>query len=220
MSTARLLQLASSTLPVGGYTYSEGLESAIELGWIDDAPSAQEWIADNLHNAIATLDLPALAVLHRLWQHGRIEDLLAFDAELRAFRETMELRLADRSMADALTRLLVSIDDALPMTRSELRGLSFAAVFALAANRWSLNTQEALHAYGWSWLENQVLVATKLIPLGQTDGQRMLLDLGAKLDELVQHTQALEVEALTNSFYPQAMASAYHETQFTRIFRS
>jgi urease accessory protein len=206
MSLARLLQLASPTLPVGAYSYSQGLESAIDAGFVRDAASAQRWIADVLEFSVARLEAP---VLRRLMQEPtqELNDLFL------ATRESAELRAETLQMGESLAKLLRDLGIAVPVTQP-----AFPTAYACAARYWKIAPREALIAYLWSWLENQVMAAVKAVPLGQTAGQKILLALGEQLQSIAERELA---EEQWSNFAPGlAFLSARHETQYSRLFRS
>lgn len=204
MSLARLLQLASPALPVGAYSYSQGLEAALDAGIVTDAASAEAWIADALEFSIGRFEAP---VLWRM-MHGE-----ALNELFLASRETAELRAETVQMGHSLKRLI----EALGLGSVPLEEPAYPAAYAFAVERLQLDPREALVAYLWSWLENQVMAAVKAVPLGQTAGQRMLLSLGNRLEELAKAAETAE----PFNFVPGlAMLSTLHETQYSRLFRS
>ena len=208
---ARLLQLASPALPVGAYSYSGGLEPAVEAGLVRDAASAERWIADVLEHSMARMEAP---VLWRMMQQP------ARRAEWNEFflaaRETAELRAETVQMGFSLGRLL----EDLGAGRIGMEEPSFPAAFAFAVEQWGIEPQAALQAYLWAWLENQAMAAVKSIPLGQTEAQRMLFSLGARLPAISAQASARNDEELSNFAPGLAMLSARHETQYSRLFRS
>ncbi len=208
MKLARLLQLASPALPVGGYSYSGGLEAAIEAGAVNDAASAQRWIEEVLAQSVARLDAPMLL---RMMQSPE-----PWNARFLAGRETAELRAETVQMGYSLNRLLPDLG----VPPLALEEPSFPAAFAHAAKAWGIAPREALLAYLWSWAENQVMAALKAVPLGQTDGQRILLALGARLEAVAGEAGAMAEDEI-GSFAPAlAILSSQHETQYSRLFRS
>lgn len=216
----RLLQLASPALPVGGFAYSRGLETAVELGWVRDAATARAWIEGLLRHNAGPLDVPLLLRLHAAWTAGERAAVERWARFGDAARESAELQLEARRMGASLARLLRDLELASADELSGAAGESLLAAFALAAVRLGLDAPTAARAYLWTWLEAQVTAAVKLVPLGQTDGQRILLALGPRLDAVAREGAALEdddIGALTPGL---ALASALHETQHTRLFRS
>lgn len=209
MNLARLLQLASPALPVGAYSYSGGLEAAIEAGIVKDAGSAEQWIGDVLEFSLSRMELP---ILCRMLEG----DLQKWNEILLASRETAELRAETVQMGYSLKKLLADLG----LGEVPLEEPSFPAAFACAAARWNIEPQAALQAYLWAWFENQVMAAVKAIPLGQTDGQRILLSLGEVLPSLARKSSAMKEEDLSNFAPGLAMLSAKHETQYSRLFRS
>jgi urease accessory protein len=206
MNLSRLLQLASPTLPVGAYSYSQGLESAIDAGYVRDAATAQEWIGDVLELSMARMEAQVL----RAQINGPTQERNDFFV---ATRETAELRAETLQTGQSLARLLADLG--IPVAIHEP---AFPSAFALAVRHWKIEPHAAVVAYLWSWLENQVMAAIKAVPLGQTAGQKMLLSLGDRLGALADlHLQ----EAAWSNFTPGlAYLSSQHETQYSRLFRS
>ena len=199
MNLARLLQLASPALPVGAYSYSQGLEAAVEAGIVHDAKSAEQWIADVLEFSVAPMDG---AVVRETMNGKDLNEMFL------ASRETAELRAETLQMGYSLCRLL----DELGVADVPQGEVAFPIAFASAAKAWGIPAEDAVQAYLWSWLENQVMAAVKAVPLGQTAGQKMLLSLSGKL--------LREKENFVNFAPGLAVLSSAHETQYSRLFRS
>lgn len=209
-SLARLLQLASPTLPVGAYSYSQGLEAAVEAGVVHDAASAQRWIGDVLELSVGAMEAPLL------WKMLNGEDC---NELFLASRETAELRAETLQMGFSLRNLLRDLD--MPgIAHLDFEELAYPTAFAFAVAAWRIDAREALAACLFAWLENQVLAALKCVPLGQTDGQRVLLRLAARVAPAVERAAKCRDEDLGNLAPGLAMLSSRHETQYTRIFRS
>jgi urease accessory protein len=204
MNLVRLLQLASPTLPVGAYSYSQGLEAAIEAGYVRDAETAQGWIGDVLELSVARMEAPVLRAQIAAPTQERNDFFVAT-------RETAELRAETLQMGQALCRLLGDLG--IPVSINEP---AYPSAYALAVRHWKIDPGEAVVAYLWSWLENQVIAAVKAVPLGQTAGQKILLELGARLDSI----HDVSEEAWSNFAPGLAVLSARHETQYSRLFRS
>jgi len=208
MSLAKLLQLASPALPVGAYSYSGGLEAAIEDGLVSDAASAQRWIGDVLEFSVARMEAPLFLRM--------MEDPGPWNETFLASRETAELRAETVQMGYSLNRLLKDLGAGeVPVEEP-----SFPAAFAHAAVHWNVEPAAALQAYLWAWLENQVMAAVKAIPLGQTDGQKILLSLGDLLPRFAEKAIEVKDEELGNFVPGLALLSSRHETQYSRLFRS
>jgi urease accessory protein len=204
MSLARLLQLASPTLPVGAYSYSQGLEAAVQAGIVKDAASAQAWIGDALSFSVGRFEAP---VLWRMMQGEALNDFFL------ASRETAELRAETLQMGYSLKKLV----EELGLGSVPVEEPAYPTVYAFAAQRLELDRREALIAYLWSWLENQAMAALKAVPLGQSAGQKILLSLGSRLEQIADEAQAV---SLSNFAPGLAMLCARHETQYSRLFRS
>jgi len=215
----RLCHLVSPALPVGAYAYSQGLEFAVHAGWVTDEASTLEWLQGLSRHAIGTLDLPILLRLHRCWRSAQREAVRDWTAQLIASRETRELRAEDVHLGRALARVLVELE--IPEAAAWQRAQpAFATLFALAAARWQIDASDALRGYLWAWTENQVLAAVKLVPLGQSAGQRLLHRLIEHMPSILERAEGLADHEIGVSVVSQAFASSLHESQYTRLFRS
>lgn len=223
MTLARLLQLASPALPVGAFSYSQGLESAVEAGDIADAATAGRWISDALAFSMARFEAPAWSRLCAAWQARDYDEVRRLNSWFCATRETAELRAETLQMGYSLRRLVRELGefDAAPIEALEsMEEVSFPTVHAFAVAQWGLPARDSLVAYLWSWLENQVMAALKAVPLGQTDGQKLLLRLGGRLAAIADEAIGLDDSMFANFAPGLAIASCRHETQYSRLFRS
>lgn len=225
MPLIRLLQLASPALPVGAYTYSQGLEWAVECGRIQSEADARCWIGDVLEWNIARFEAPLLARLMVAWSQAEDETVRRLNEDFVASRETAELRAETVQMGYSLVRMLVELDAwvSLPGWRARLQAVetpAFPTAWAAAAAAWQVAVEEALTAYLWAWLENQVMAAVKAVPLGQSAGQRMLAQLGERIPAIVPLALSLPEDDWSNYTPGLALASCHHETQYSRLFRS
>jgi urease accessory protein len=222
-SLVGLLQLASPALPIGGYSYSQGLEWMVETQAVHDAASAQAWIGQLLDVVMAQGEAPVVVRLCTLAHEGEWDAFAHWHAWVRASRETAELLAETRQMGGALAKLIVDLDLADSAARDAMSRsdpITLPGAFALAARALALEPRDAAIAYLWSWLENQVLAAIKLVPLGQVAGQKMLLALGGRIAGVVADAAAMDDDDVTSFGPGLALASARHETQYTRLFRS
>ena len=221
LALPRLLQLASPALPVGAYTYSQGLEWAVEAGLVRDQATAEQWIGGLLEQGIGCFEAPLAACLQRAWDAADVGEVERLNAEFLASRESSELRAETVQMGYSLRRLLHDLENfPVPPALDALPEVAFPTGWALAATVWRIPVADSMAAYLWSWCENQVMAALKAVPLGQTAGQRALLTLGGRIPAVVQLALALP-EAEWSNFAPGlALASSRHETQYSRLFRS
>ena len=217
-SLLHLMRLSSASLPVGGYSFSQGLEYAVESGWITSAEETADWLRLILLESIVQVDLPVLQRLIAALESNSPKAFWFWNATLLACRETRELLLTETAMGEALVRLLTQLQQDLPANRPE--DVSFIAAFAVATQHWQVNLEAARVGYLWSWLENQIAAATKLVPLGQTVAQQLLIELGNCFPEAIKASQAIDDKGVGASLPGMAMASSWHETQYSRLFRS
>jgi len=216
----RLLHLVSPSLPIGSFTYSQGIEWAVEAGWIQSADDLASWLDNLLHTGMMFLDLP---ILQRLYQAVEQEDRAALQHwidYLNASRETGELWQEEKNRGRALTDLLIALEIPLAARWKPVLARNQAAAFAVAAVHWHIPLPQAAYGYVWSWLENLVLAAVKIIPLGQTQGQKILHRMAPQLPGIVTAGLRVSDEAIGASSPALAIASSRHETQYTRLFRS
>ena len=223
----QLIWLASPALPVGGFSYSEGLEAAVDAGLADDEARARQWLLDQLRLVQARSELPAMAAAFRAWQAQDLVRIDALNTWLLASRESAELRQQaeqmGRSLADWLRQRAAADGEADPRI-AHLAALhpapAWPLVFALAAARSGAGLRGALLAMAFGWAENQVQAAVKAVPLGQSAGQRMLAALVQAIPAAVDEALALADDD-RQAFSPGlAILSARHEAQYSRLFRS
>jgi urease accessory protein len=220
LALARLLQLASPLLPVGAFAYSQGLEAAVEDGRVRDAGSARTWILDCLELGLARFEAPILLRLVAAWRAADVAAARRWNARFLASRESAELYAETVQMGFSLRRLLLELDAAGAAALTGIEPLSYPAAFAFAAARWDITAHDALTAYLWSWSENQVSAALKAVPLGQAAGQRILVAAQEAVARAVARAESVADDELANLLPALAIASAVHETQYSRLFRS
>jgi len=221
--TFRLFQLISPTLPVGAFAYSQGLEMAVEKQIVVDMDSSKTWLSGLIQNNLSFVDLPLLIRLKGGLHNQDAQSFSDWNDWLIAARETRELHLESTLMAQALLRLLTSLSstkDSRKIPDNLPKPLDWVSAFALACHLWQIEISDALAGFAWSWLENQVAAAIKLVPLGQTQGQRLLLELSTELETAITAAKSCSDDELGRMSPMQVMLSAQHETQYSRLFRS
>lgn len=219
----RLLQLASPALPIGAYHYSQGLESAIEVGSVHDKSTLEIWLRDQLELNLGRFEAPIFLRLYNAWTLRDYAGVSNWNDQFLAARETSELRAETLQMAKSLRKLLVTLS---AVESARMRWLescdtpTMPMVFSLAASGMNLARIEALQVYLWTWLENQVTAALKTFALGQSAAQSLLFALSEVAAEVANAAGVVEDDELANSCPGLAVASASHETQYSRLFRS
>ncbi|WP_255440195.1 urease accessory protein UreF [Caenimonas sedimenti] len=216
----QLIWLASPALPVGGFSYSEGIEAAVEAGLVHDENSAANWIADQLHLALARADLPVLAQAVEAWRAVDMPTLAALDDWVRTTRETSELRQQTEQMGRSLVEWARAVRPELLAGMARADTFTYPVAFAMTAAASGAPVRHVLLAFAFGWGENMMQSAIKAVPLGQSAGQRILGRLAAEVPLAVDHALALGMEE-RQAFTPMlAILSAQHETQYSRLFRS
>jgi urease accessory protein len=223
LARTRLLQMTSQAFPIGGYSHSYGLESAIETGQVRDEASVRQWIADVLSFSMGTYEIPVLHEMSDAWIALDSIALSRLNEQFLATRESAELRAATVQMGFSMRTLLAVLPNLPDFLLDTLRSMSeptLPCVWSGAACAWAIPASDAAAAYLWSWAENQVLVAMKSVPIGQSSGQRVLLNIGEQIAELSSRPRSTN-DTMRSNFAPGlAILCSQHETQYSRLFRS
>lgn len=220
-----LLHLVSPSLPTGGFAYSQGLEWAVESGWIKDAKDLENWLKNVLNSSMANVDIALFSILYQAVAEKKLQTFSRCAAMVLACRETSELRMEEKNRGRAMASILKDLGiQSLKSTGSEnwhaIVSSCQLAGFALAAVEWKIPLKNAAAGYLWSWLESQVLSGIKIIPLGQTAGQKVLKQLAAHVEQAVNKGMRINEEDIGASLPALSIGSSCHETQYTRLFRS
>lgn len=220
LNVLRLYQLVSPALPVGAYNFSQGLEYAVQAGWVSDEAGTLKWVNGIANNAIATLDVPLLLRMHDAWCDDDEAMARQWSVHLLASRESEELRAEERHLGRSLAKVLSALQVGAAEKFIKDNSTSYACMFSLATSHWHIDREQAATAYFWTWCENQILAALKLLPIGQTAGQRMLNELLQRIPAMVALAMTIVDEDIGTATPALSMASAWHETQYSRLFRS
>ncbi|MDM0114112.1 urease accessory UreF family protein [Variovorax sp. J22R133] len=218
-SLLQLIWLASPALPVGGFSYSEGVESAVELAGVTHEAAAADWLVDQLHLSLARGDLAVVAQAIAAWRAVDRARVHALNAWVLQTRETSEFLLQTEQMGRSFLEWLklhhedaAAMFDGLPIT--------YPVAFAFAAERANATVRDGCLAFAFGWAENMTGAAVKAVPLGQSAGQRILGRLAAEIPDAVERAMALSDDE-RQAFSPMlAILSSRHETQYSRLFRS
>ena len=216
-----LLQLASPALPVGAYSYSEGLETLVEASTIGDRDSLKQWLTAELRYGAIRLETAVVLRSYKSVITGDRQALYDWNAWLSAARETEELRNSSWQMGRSLSQLATELQPQIaPLLNAVEQPCNYAIAFGIVAAFWQIQLQAALLGYLQSWLTNLVTAGIKLIPLGQTTGQQLLLEFQPLLIDTLNTVLKLEDDELCSCSLGLSLASMAHETQYTRLFRS
>ena len=214
----QLIWLASPALPIGGFSYSEGLEAAVDRSLVTDEDTAAAWLVDQLHLSLSRCDLAVIGQAIAAWRGADLARIAALNAWVLQTRETSELRLQTEQMGRSLIEWLKSVQPELAERAGQ--PLTYPVAFALAASATQAGEQDCLLAFAFGWAENMMQAAIKSVPLGQSAGQRILARLAGEIPAAVDHALGLADHA-RQAFSPMlAILSAQHETQYSRLFRS
>jgi urease accessory protein len=216
----RLLQLASSALPVGAYSYSEGLEYLVDSGKVNNSDRLQHWLTQELHYGSIRMEAAILVRAYQAIACQDIDTLWYWNDWLSATRETEELRHQSWQMGQSLVRLMQNLQPSLDLSLEKDKNYNFAIAFAIAAERWQIDLETTAIGYLYSWASNLIGAGVKLIPLGQTAGQQMLLDLQPHIADTAREAMHLADDELEACTWGLSLASMAHEIQYARLFRS
>ncbi len=217
----KLMQLVSPTLPVGAYSYSEGLETLVQQGIIAEAKALTPWLQHELSFGLVRVDASLLVQAHGAALGEDWPAVAWANQQLSARRDSEEGRQQSWAMGRALSRMAVQLHpDLQPLFAAAGSPCNFAIGFALLASYWEIDAATAVLGYLHSWASNLIIAAVKLVPLGQTAGQQILLGLTADLDAAAQACLSQNPDEIELSNWGTSLASMQHETLYTRLFRS
>lgn len=224
----RLLQLCSPALPVGAYSYSEGIETLCDRHIIYDEITLNYWLEQELKYGSIRVEVGVLIRAYNATQLGNLETLKYWNNWLSASRETKELRASSWQMGTSLGKLLVDIS---PLEFAEIFGYinsssypagvcNLAIAFGIAAATWEIDQNILVPAYLQMWVANLVSAGVKLIPLGQTSGQKIIFNLNDLINQTGTKILNLQDDDLESCNWGLAIASMNHEYLYSRLFRS
>jgi len=228
-----LLQLASPALPVGAYSYSEGLETLVEQGTIADETSLESWLSQELTFGAIRIEAAVMLRAYQCFVNQDLNKLNYWNCWLSASKESSELRSQSWQMGNSLLRLLMNLQESNQgnpdkcdlvsldyFTSAIAPPCNYAIAFGIGAANWQIDSKLALLGYLHSWATNLINVGVKLIPLGQTAGQKMLFKLREQLARTTEEILTVSDDNLMACSWGLGLASMIHETQYTRLFRS
>ena len=214
-----LMQLVSPALPIGAFAWSQGLESAFELGWVENEADLQQWLEGVLEDGLSRCELPLLVRLQTAWAAGDTGAIAQWNDWLHATRETAELSDEDTRLGAALVTLLRNLG-LLPDASLIPHEPGYITMFAWVAHHRDVPERLTLLGFAWAWLENQLAAACKALPLGHTAAQRITEHMRPLLVSAVEVALQRDDEELGPILPGLALGSALHETQYSRLFRS
>lgn len=220
-----LMQLASPALPIGGYSYSQGLEAAIDSGLVNDANTAELWVKDLFLGVFARSEGPLWRLSYDAWASSNLDSVASLNDYFLASRETSELKSEAEQMGWSLFQIAQSLgwgDENLNQLKS-IKPLSLMTAHSYACLSLNVQSKNGLAAYAYAWIENQVAASIKAIPLGQVAGQQMLTKFRLLVPAMVEESRRRANLGLSmvDNFSPMlAILSSRHETQYSRLFRS
>ena len=221
-SLMQLMWLASPALPIGGFSYSECLEAAVESAQAATESEASAWLVDQLHLSLARSELPAVAQAIAAWRTNDAARIAALNAWVLQTRESTELRAQTEQMGKSLLDWLRNHTTATPNQIAQLASQqpTYPIAFALAASGTGADVRDCLLAFAFGWAENMVQAAIKSIPLGQSAGQRILSAITAEIPVAIDFALGV-TDDTRQAFSPMlAILSSQHEVQYSRLFRS
>ena len=223
LALARLLRLASPVLPVGAFSYSQALEWVVEAGGVTNYAKAEQWIVDAFSLNLARCEAPVWLRLLQGWNADDAATVNQWNDFFLATRESAELRAETVQMGRAMRTIILRSNEFDATICAQLEAIeepSYPVAFTAAVSAWQIDARAGLTAYLWAWAENQVVAAMKLVPLGQTDGQRLLAGIINHIPSTLDAIFACADDDIGALSHGLAIASTQHETQYSRLFRS
>jgi urease accessory protein len=219
-----LLQLSNSSLPLGAYSYSESLEKLVDDGLINEDNGFKKWLFNELKYGSIRIESAIMIRAYNAFLNQQTDKLIYWNNWLSAHRETVELRQQSWQMGKSLIRLVQALESSNQAIIDSILKIrdpcNYAIAFGLVAANWQISLEDAMLGYLHSWVNNSINAGVKLIPLGQTTGQKILLAMNQHLVNITQEILALDDENLVSCTWGLSLASMQHETQYSRLFRS
>lgn len=219
-----LLQLCNSSLPLGAYSYSEGLETLVEKKLIIDSQGLKDWLLNELKYGSIRVESAMIVRSYHSYQQKKLEDLLYWNNWFSASRETAELRQQSCQMGKSLLRLINSFEPDDLFLQTVINNLkssgNYSIVFGVITAHWQIEIENVLLGYLHNWVNNLVNVGVKLIPLGQTEGQKLLLNFNQEITQQLTNILSLKDDELSSCSWGLTLASMSHEQLYSRLFRS
>lgn len=219
-----LLQLCNSSLPLGAYSYSEGLETLVEEKQIIDSKSLNKWLVNELQYGSIRVELAIVIRSYNCYFNKDLEGLLYWNNWFSASRETSELRQQSWQMGKSLLRLILSFEPENQSLSQVIKSFhepcNYAIAFGIITAHWEIKIEDLLLGYIHNWVNNLINVGVKLIPLGQTEGQKLLLNINQEIIKNVNTILSLKDDELSSCSWGLSLASIKHETLYSRLFRS
>ncbi|NCY13557.1 MAG: urease accessory protein UreF [Synechococcaceae bacterium WB8_1A_041] len=222
-----LLQLVSPALPVGAFSYAEGLEVLVQAGELRDAATLRAWLEAELQFGLLAVEAAALGPLQQAFKTSNMEQLLDLNDWLIAQREAPEMRAQQWQMAGSLLQLLAAMGwplteqcQGLKLTGLKLTGLGWTAAWAWAGHCLNLAATDLVEAYLYGWLANQISAAVRLIPLGATEGQCLQLQLAPLISSQANYLISQDPRQMFSSGVGASLAQLQHGALYSRLFRS
>ncbi|WP_461406493.1 urease accessory protein UreF [Falsiruegeria mediterranea] len=205
-----LTQWFSPAYPVGAFAYSHGLEWAIDVGDVTTAEQTSAWIKEVLRHGAGWNDALFLAAAY----HADAEDLANIDATARAFAASSERLKETRLQGEAFCEVTAKV------WATDLAHLTYPVAVGRAARLEGLPLELTTQFYLMAFVSNLAAVAMRLVPLGQTDGQRLIRDLTPLCTQITEEANCASLDDLASTSFLGDIAAMKHETQYSRIFRT
>jgi urease accessory protein len=219
----RLMTWLSPAFPVGAFSYSSGIEWAVEAGDIADATSLRDWLASMLAEGSGFCDGVFLAHAHRAASSGDSRGLRDIAELAAAFVPSRERQLETSAQGRAfvdIARAAWDCDGLAPMIAACEGTIVYPVAVGVVSAAHAIPLAPTMHAFLHALVSNWISAGARLVPLGQTDSQRVLALLEPVVAATAKRALAASLDDLGSATFRADLASLRHETQYTRLFRS
>lgn len=220
----KLYHLTSSNLPLGNFSYSQGLEWAVHNNWIKNVNTFRIWQKQQINHILTYVDLPILKRLYLSCKKNNIDNFEYWIYFLLANRETQELRQEEKQKGAALFNLIKSWELknlnknnekwSFLIKKSYLGGLAWLSAI------WNIKLEDIATSFTYNWIENAVMIGLKIVPFGQTKAHNLLKYFYGLMPKLLSLSFNIKNNDIGASLPLLSIASSRHETQYSRLFRS